>query len=231
MTPTGMMISRRMYSRNLDQVVADQDATQTRWFLVDQVGSTRDLVSHGATDVQHYIVDSYGRLLNLPESSEINDISYTGREDTHGSSKNFRNRTYDPRRGRFLQEDRVGPFGYSYVNNNPLVFYDPFGFTKMEMATLLQLARSVIVRETVRVDGRIVIKEVMTRSNAEIIKNWAREMGLTVLEHGARLHKTVRWEHFHVKEIGLDHIGYISAVMFFNLGLSLDPAEHPQSSY
>lgn len=55
MTPTGTMISRRMYSRNLDQVVADQDPIQTRWFMVDQVRSTRDLVSNGAGVLQRYV--------------------------------------------------------------------------------------------------------------------------------------------------------------------------------
>ena len=59
--------------------------------------------------------------------------TFTGREFDFESGLNFhRNRYYDPRTGRFLQQDLLGFAGgdlnlYRYVGNNPVNFVDPFG--------------------------------------------------------------------------------------------------------
>lgn len=120
------VISRRMYGRNLDQVVADQFGLETRWFLVDQVGTTRDLVSNGATSLNSYVFDSFGGLRNRASSENITDIAFTGRE--FGSDIGFfRARWYSTNAGRFLQEDPLSPYSYDYADSQPLVRTDRRG--------------------------------------------------------------------------------------------------------
>lgn len=125
----GTMISRRMYSRNLDQVVADQDATQTRWFLVDQVGSTRDLVSNGSTLLNRLVFDAFGKIYNELTPQVVNDLTFTGREFTRdGEARGFfRARVYVPSQGRFTRRDPLMPYAYDYVSNQPLAMNDPRG--------------------------------------------------------------------------------------------------------
>jgi choice-of-anchor C domain-containing protein len=123
----GTMISRRMYSLKLDLVFADQDPTQTRWFLVDQVGSTRDLVSNGAQHLTHYSLDSYGTLLSQSNPQLTNDLLFSGRERDAAGQDYLRARTYLGSTGRFNQEDPVDPYQYSYAASRPLAYADPLG--------------------------------------------------------------------------------------------------------
>ena len=60
---TGSVVSRRLYGRGLDAVIGDEIASQTRWFLRDQVGTSRDLLSSALSILDHYAFDSFGRML------------------------------------------------------------------------------------------------------------------------------------------------------------------------
>jgi RHS repeat-associated protein len=62
-------------------------------------------------------------------------VRYTSRElDLESSLVYYRHRFYDPAIGRFLNEDENEFYGgtnfYSYVNNSPLVYVDPFGLAR-----------------------------------------------------------------------------------------------------
>ena len=93
----GSMISGRLYTRGLDGILADEVAGgQTRWFLRDQVGTVRDLIANNGVVLNHYVYDSFGRLLFQTNTSIVNDLLFAGREfSTFTGSGYFRARFYD----------------------------------------------------------------------------------------------------------------------------------------
>ncbi len=135
LSSAGTLISRRMYLRSLDGIIADEFAGTTRWFLRDQVGTVRDLIGNDGAMLNHYVFDSFGSLVQQANPSVSNDVLFTGREmnSTAGASY-FRARHYDSYTGRFQQEDPIAPFGYEYVLNNPLSFTDRLGLSVISEA-------------------------------------------------------------------------------------------------
>ncbi|MCI0561874.1 MAG: RHS repeat-associated core domain-containing protein, partial [Nitrososphaera sp.] len=68
----------------------------------------------------------------LSASTFGNSHFFTGREfDSESGLYHYRLRYYDPRLGRFIQEDPIGLLGgihfYAYVRNSPMNAIDPFG--------------------------------------------------------------------------------------------------------
>jgi RHS repeat-associated protein len=127
---TGSPISRRMYNRSLDGILADEAGAQTRWFLTDQVGSVRDLVATDGTLINRFTYDSFGRLLAQSNPGVVNDLLFNGREfGGPGMLGYYRARYYDADTGRFIGPDPKSPSRYEYANNNPNVFTDPTGET------------------------------------------------------------------------------------------------------
>lgn len=143
----GQVISRRLYSRGLDGILADEMAGQTRWFMTDQVGTVRDLIGNDGSPITHYTYDSFGRLLAQSNPGVINDILFTSREFNPTTVLGyFRARFYEPRLGRFIGEDpllsdshldpnaeqefprqEADANGYRYAGNAPTYFIDPYG--------------------------------------------------------------------------------------------------------
>ena len=126
---SGTILNRRLYSRSLDGILADEQNANTRWFLLDQVGTSRDLISNLSAISTHYVHDSFGRTLVVSDSAS-NTLVYTGRELKKDGSYHFRYREYDPRTARFFSEDQVSPFGYGYANS-PLMQTDRTGLATM----------------------------------------------------------------------------------------------------
>lgn len=112
---------RTFHGRQPDSNFARQSSLAPNWLLADQVGSIRDQYFADSSSI-HHVYDSFGR--NLLGDDSL----FAGR---YGSSfaqfMHFRQREYDPRSGRFTQEDPLGPWIYAYAGNNPLVFNDPLG--------------------------------------------------------------------------------------------------------
>jgi RHS repeat-associated protein len=131
MTTTGLIRSRRMYQTNTDAILADQTEGITRWFITDQVGSVRNMVSNDSININRYVYDSFGQLLAQSNASIENDLLFTGREFNEKSFGYFRARAFNSNIGRFTQEDPINPFQYSYALNNPLVYTDPTGTTSI----------------------------------------------------------------------------------------------------
>ena len=133
----GVPISRRMYSRGLDAVLADDHQGTARWFITDQVGSVRDLISNGASVLNHYSYDSFGSIPGRVTSSEDNDLLFNGREFSgDGAIAWLRLRWYEPRSGRFQAEDLIGPRSYVYADANPVAYSDPIGLNAVEAVVL-----------------------------------------------------------------------------------------------
>ena len=81
--------------------------------------------------------ESFGNLtFSEGTPADSNSFRYTGREfDSETGLYYYRARYYDPEVGRFLSEDPIGFDGginfYSYVGNNPINFFNPFGLHKI----------------------------------------------------------------------------------------------------
>lgn len=128
----GSVITRRIFSRMLDGIVGDESHNSTRWFLLDQVNTVRDLIANDGSAINHYVFDSFGRFLHQSDPSIWNELLFSSREINALTGEGFyRGRFYDSRTGRFSAEDRLLPFGYGYVENNPLVAIDPLGLSAM----------------------------------------------------------------------------------------------------
>ena len=113
----------------------------TRRLLTDGLGSITAVVDdRSGTLVERYLYESFGTLTLrapdgtvLPHSAVGNPYGFTGREvDAESGLYYYRSRYYDPKIGRFLQEDLMGLAGgdinlYRYVFNNAVNLVDPFG--------------------------------------------------------------------------------------------------------
>jgi RHS repeat-associated protein len=135
---TGTVVSRRFYARSFDSALADDVSGTSRWFFTDHLGSVRDIATTNTTLLDHYTYDSFGRVLTQTNPGTVNDIGFTGREGSVLSDVSyFRARSYEPRLGRFLQEDPIGirqssPSGYAYATANPINNADPTGLIDLE---------------------------------------------------------------------------------------------------
>ncbi len=80
-----------------------------------------------------YLYDAFGAELETNEQVQ-NRIRYTGQQyDDLTEQYYLRARYYNPVLGRFMQEDVYQGDGlnlYEYCGNNPVVYYDPSGYTK-----------------------------------------------------------------------------------------------------
>lgn len=96
--------------------------------------------------MKQYAYDSWGRVTETFSTSTTfnNPFLYTGEVyDSETGLYYLRARYYDPREGRFINEDTYnGQFDnplslniYTYVHNNPLIFTDPSGFVAESQET------------------------------------------------------------------------------------------------
>jgi len=126
----GDVTTRRLFGPRVDEVLADEHDGETRWFLTDPVGTVRDLVGDDGAVLDHYAYDSFGDLLAHSDTDVANSILFQGREfDAQTGLGYFRARYYSAQAGRFLAEDPIEPFDYTFANNGPLTFGDPSGRT------------------------------------------------------------------------------------------------------
>lgn len=128
---TGVATARIVHGPNIDEPIRftlgqDQDV----FFHPDGLGSIVLGTSSDGDIERELFYDSFGQI--LPGSDGGLVYAFTGREyDPESGLYFFRNRYYDSRLGRFLQEDPAGFLAgynfYVYVRNNPLNFVDPDG--------------------------------------------------------------------------------------------------------
>ena len=129
---TGATI-RYVHAPGVDQHLARVEAGAATYYLADHLGSillTTD-ASAAVTLTRQY--DPWGNLL---QGSATAGYAFTGREwDPEIQAYYYRARYYDPKIGRFLNEDPIGLAGgmnfYAYVGGNPLGYRDPFGLDSM----------------------------------------------------------------------------------------------------
>ncbi len=115
---------------NLDEFYRRTDSSGARDFLPDALGSTVALADSSGALSTRYTYSPYGATTAEGPASS-NTYQYTGRENDGTGLYYYRARYYDPAKGRFISSDPIGLAGglntYTYVENNPLSFTDPFG--------------------------------------------------------------------------------------------------------
>lgn len=132
------------YGPGMDEPLAmtDKDG-KTTYFHADAQHSIVALTNEDAKVIERveysaygvpYFADVRGSTPIVSNFSFTNNIfAFTGRPwDPLTKTHDHRNRDYNPRQGRFIQEDPIGFLGgdtnfYAYVGNNPTTYRDPFG--------------------------------------------------------------------------------------------------------
>ena len=111
--------------RNGERFYYHQDEQLSEALMTDTEGRIQN----------HYQYDAFGAELNVMERIP-NRIRYTGQQyDRLTEQYYLRARYYNPILGRFMQEDEYLGDGlnlYAYCENNPVMYYDPSGYSSYE---------------------------------------------------------------------------------------------------
>jgi len=129
----------------LDETYSRADASGTRSFLTDALGSTVALADTFGSVATSYTYDPFGTATSSGASS-TNSFQYTGRENDGTGLDYLRARYYSPTLQRFLSEDPIGLAGgdanlYAYVSNQPIAFVDPLGLCGFSFGGFLNAVR------------------------------------------------------------------------------------------
>ena len=115
----------------------EQDGTAYS-FQKDEQGSTVFLLDREKEIAGFYAYDGFGNLRkNAGFGKHGNRILYAGQQYDGWSEQYYlRARYYNPKLGRFMQEDPYRGDGlnlYAYCANNPVTYYDPSGYSGIMM--------------------------------------------------------------------------------------------------
>ena len=126
----GSLVRKYLLGPGIDEPVYMESGGQQYFYHADALGSVIGLSGITAGLAEIYQYSPYG----LPKEVGAlgNPYLYTGRRyDPESMLFYYRARYYDVNLRRFLQPDPIGIMGgmnlYSYVQNNPVNFYDPYG--------------------------------------------------------------------------------------------------------
>jgi len=144
MGPAMIVTGEARYLRTLaiDEALA---RNQDTFFLGEALGSTAALTDPTGALVTEYSYEPFGKTSSTG-SPTANPFQYTGRENDGTGLYYYRARYYDPRVGRFTQEDPIRFGGgdvnlYAYVGNSPLGSADPLGLWKPPVHTNLTIGQ------------------------------------------------------------------------------------------
>ena len=111
---------------------AFQRSEESYYYQQDEQLSTAFITNGKGVVENSYQYDAFGNMLDRTEQFS-NRMLYTGQQyDDLAEQYYLRARYYNPVLGRFMQEDVYQGDGlnlYAYCGNNPVVYYDPSGYT------------------------------------------------------------------------------------------------------
>ena len=130
---TGAEVARNVYGTNL---ISRKCGVTKLTYMYNGHADVTALINSGGTVEASYYYDAFGVILEETGGAN-NPFKYAGYEhDSETGLYYLKSRHYDPVIARFMQEDTYrGTFDdplslnlYTYVLNNPLKYYDPFGY-------------------------------------------------------------------------------------------------------
>ncbi len=105
--------------------------TLITYYHYDGLGSVTNLTSSQGQNIAEYEYDAYGNILTQTGLAQLNPYRFSTKEQDKSGLIYFGARYYEPRVGRWITKDPLGmvdgPNVYTYVNNNPINSFDPFG--------------------------------------------------------------------------------------------------------
>jgi RHS repeat-associated protein len=133
---SGNILGRYTEGRTIDEPLAELRSGSTSFYEQDGLGSVASLSNGTGAIIGTYTYDSFGNL-TASTGTTSNPFLYTGRDfDNETNLQYSRARYYDPRAGRFLNEDPIR-FGsgqnnfFVYVSNRPADLVDPSGLLQV----------------------------------------------------------------------------------------------------
>jgi RHS repeat-associated protein len=171
---------------NIDEALVRADAVDTVYYISDALGSSVALTNAAGTAAATYTYEPFGRT-EVAGTPSPNAFQFTGRENDGAGLYYYRARYYQPALGRFVSEDPIQYEGgqnlYTYVDNDPMSFSDPGGYTKGGQQKLnINLP-----------DGRTITKKTPAQQIQEVLKK-AKDLGLSpeTIKKLKGLHKVVK---------------------------------------
>ena len=122
-------IDETRYIRGISLIAQKDSADNLAYYLHNAHGDVTNLVDGAGLVLNSYTYDAFGDTLTYAETI-ANRFRYAGEQfDKITGQYYLRARFYDPATSRMLTEDpaRAGLNWYTYCNNNPVNFVDPYG--------------------------------------------------------------------------------------------------------
>jgi RHS repeat-associated protein len=143
---TAIPLATYVYGRYIDEPLTMDRGGQTYFYHQNNVWSTAALTDSGGAVAERYAYDAYGcpsitdgagvavpgNPWGVPHSDTANPYLFTGRQfDEETGLYDYRARSYDCMKGRFLQRDALGYIDganlYEYAKSNPVKYVDANG--------------------------------------------------------------------------------------------------------
>jgi RHS repeat-associated protein len=151
----GVTSATYVYGNYVDEILTMDVGGNTYYYHQNALWSVEAVTDSTATPVERYAYDAYGFVTvtsgtgtpvpqnawGTPHSAIGNPWMFTGRQlDEETGLYYYRNRYYDPAKGRFLQRDPDGYVDglnlYQYVGRNPINSTDPMGLDESRCGEL-----------------------------------------------------------------------------------------------
>jgi RHS repeat-associated protein len=106
----------------------------TAWYLTDNLGSVRDIVSTSGTELDHIVYDSFGNIVTETDAANGDRFEFAGMQYDATTGQYYDHaRWYEGQFGRFVVQDPKGfgagdPNLYRYGGNRPMDATDPSGY-------------------------------------------------------------------------------------------------------